>query len=169
MWLWTTAAPAAKQRSASSAISAGSLGVFGFCFLLVTPLIAASMITGSAIGVPPLPCRTGTRCSLLKPDGSVQIPAHRPDRRATRAATRAARLLRAADDASAPRRPPGSRGRRQRLPRPRPPDGHRRVARRRLAEGVRRAGAPPRPAVRLLPRGPARPPPHAACDAPHGP
>jgi hypothetical protein len=29
--------------------------VFGFCFLLVTPLIAASMITGSAIGVPPLP------------------------------------------------------------------------------------------------------------------
>ena len=52
MWLCTTAAPAAKQRSASSAISAGSFGVFGFRFLLVTPLIAASMITGSAIASP---------------------------------------------------------------------------------------------------------------------
>ena len=52
MWLCTTAAPAAKQRSASSAISAGSFGVFGLCFLLVTPLIAASMITGPAIASP---------------------------------------------------------------------------------------------------------------------
>ena len=55
MWLCTTAAPAAKHRSASSVISAGSFGVLGFCFLLVTPLIAASMITGSAIGVPYFP------------------------------------------------------------------------------------------------------------------
>src|SRR5712691_9851772 len=155
-WLCTTAAPAAKQRTAWSAISAGSFGVCGFCFLLVTPLIAASMITGSAIDVPLLPGRTGTRCSLLKRDGSVQIPAHRPDRRAARAATRAARLLRAADDARAPRCPPWSRGRGRRLPRPRPADGYRRLARCRLAEGVRRPGPNARRAVRLLRRGTAR-------------
>ena len=52
MWLCTTAARAAKHRRASSAISAGSFGVFGFCVLLVTPLIAASMITGSATAHP---------------------------------------------------------------------------------------------------------------------
>jgi hypothetical protein len=52
MWLCTIAAPDAKHRSASSAISAGSFGVFGLCALLVTPLIAASMITGSAIASP---------------------------------------------------------------------------------------------------------------------
>ena len=43
------------HRSASAAISAGSFGVFGFRFLVVAPLIAASMITGSAIGVPHFP------------------------------------------------------------------------------------------------------------------
>src|SRR5215207_7189051 len=168
MWLWTTAAPAAKHRSAPSAISAGSFGVFGFCFLLVTPLIAASMITGSAIGVPPLPRRTGTRCSLLKPDGSVQIPAHRPHRRAARAATRAARLLRAADDTGTAGRAARSRGRWRRVPRPRAADGDRRLARGRLAEGVRRAGADPRRTVHLLRRGPARRRPHAPGDAQHG-
>ena len=36
----------------SSNPAAGSFGVFGLCFLLVTPLIAASMITGSAIASP---------------------------------------------------------------------------------------------------------------------
>src|SRR5687767_3241896 len=49
MWLCTIAAPACRHASASAAISAGSTGTFGLRFLFVTPLIAASMITGSAM------------------------------------------------------------------------------------------------------------------------
>src|SRR3954454_384571 len=46
MWLCTIAAPAAMQASASSAISAGSIGTCGLRDRGVTPLIATSMITG---------------------------------------------------------------------------------------------------------------------------
>jgi hypothetical protein len=41
-----TAAPAAKQARASAAISSGSFGTCGLVSFVVTPLIAASMITG---------------------------------------------------------------------------------------------------------------------------
>ena len=47
MWLWMMAAPASRQASASAAISSGVRGTFGFRSLVVAPLIAASMITGS--------------------------------------------------------------------------------------------------------------------------
>src|SRR5262245_43755946 len=46
LWLWTMAAPAARQRIPSAAISAGERGTWGFCSGVVTPLTAASMITG---------------------------------------------------------------------------------------------------------------------------
>src|SRR5947207_635368 len=46
LWLWTMAAPAARQRTASAAISAGERGTEGFRSGVVTPLIAASMMTG---------------------------------------------------------------------------------------------------------------------------
>jgi len=44
--VWTIAAPAAKQRSASAATSAGVRGTCGFRSGVVAPLIAASMTTG---------------------------------------------------------------------------------------------------------------------------
>jgi hypothetical protein len=50
MWLWTIAAPAATQRSASAAIAAGASGTWGFRSAVVAPLIAASMMTGVVIG-----------------------------------------------------------------------------------------------------------------------
>ena len=49
MWLWMMAAPCSMQAKASAAISSGVRGTWGLRSLLVTPLIAASMITGRAV------------------------------------------------------------------------------------------------------------------------
>src|SRR5579864_1300644 len=46
MWLWMIAAPASMHASASAAISSGVIGTLGLRALVVTPLMAASMITG---------------------------------------------------------------------------------------------------------------------------
>src|SRR5439155_24192046 len=54
------AAPAARQRTASAAISAGERGTEGFRSGAVTPLIAASMMTGVAMGLPYSPTRRQT-------------------------------------------------------------------------------------------------------------
>src|SRR5207249_11490452 len=51
------AAPAARQRTASAAISAGERGTAGFRSGAVTPLIAASMMTGVDMGLPYSPTR----------------------------------------------------------------------------------------------------------------
>src|SRR5438094_5837297 len=51
------AAPAARQRTASAAISAGERGTAGFRSGAVTPLIAASMITGVDMGLSYSPTR----------------------------------------------------------------------------------------------------------------
>src|SRR3989449_8267681 len=51
------AAPAARQRTASAAISAGERGTEGFRSGAVTPLIAASMMTGVDMGLPYSPTR----------------------------------------------------------------------------------------------------------------
>src|SRR3954447_25460903 len=47
MWLCSVAAPALKQAIASLAISSGVCGTLGLRVLLVSPLIASSMTTGS--------------------------------------------------------------------------------------------------------------------------
>src|SRR5438094_9449705 len=49
LWLWTIAAPAFRQRTASAAISDGVRGTCGFRSGVVAPLIAASMMTGVAM------------------------------------------------------------------------------------------------------------------------
>src|SRR5437899_9899097 len=51
------AAPAARQRTASAAISADERGTEGFRSGAVTPLIAASMMTGVDMALPYSPTR----------------------------------------------------------------------------------------------------------------
>src|SRR5258706_12506975 len=46
IWVWTIAAPAARQARASSAISSADLGVLGLRALEVVPFRAASIISG---------------------------------------------------------------------------------------------------------------------------
>ena len=73
-----------------------------------------------------------------------------------------------AGDRRAARRGGRHRGRRPALHAGAPPDGRRRLARHRLAEGVRRAGPVGHRAVHLLRRGPARGLPHPLPHALHG-
>src|SRR5438552_906312 len=70
MWLCTTDAPAARHAIASAAISSGERGALGLRSFVVAPLMAASMITSSAI--PLLCCDAGTCCSSAGGDGTVR-------------------------------------------------------------------------------------------------
>src|SRR5260370_25909911 len=138
------AAPRARQRSASSAISSGRRGTFGLRSFVVVPLIAASTMTGSATRPPPeqklqrVAVWKGRRYRAAATQGKKQEEegrrgADRARSRPAAAAHGAAPVLRAPDDPEAPGRAHRRRGRGRGLPGRGAPDGRRRVARDRLA------------------------------------
>ena len=102
-------APAARHASASAAISSGCRGMFGLRSFVVVPLIAASMMTGSAMSSP-RPRRLAPVCRTRLERCRMHIDL---TRRAAGAPARAPRVLRRADDARAARRAHGRRGRRR--------------------------------------------------------
>src|SRR6185436_19438586 len=69
LWAWMMVAPVSRQRAASARISSGVIGTFGLRSLVVPPLMAASISTGTS----PMRSTFGESGEELRRDGARHL------------------------------------------------------------------------------------------------